>query len=82
MEAEIQLKATDAAAAVDDSGDELEEKQQKARDAVLNAKRPSFDEVSFKAAFDEENPKVEIPPEVIDDIDNDYDLPYTPPNQA
>lgn len=41
--------------------------------------RPEFDLVSFKHTFDEANPAIEIPKEVVDDIDNDYDLPYSPP---
>jgi len=35
--------------------------------------------VNFKAAFDEANATHEIPKAVNDDIDNDYDLPYSPP---
>ena len=41
--------------------------------------RPEFDEEEFMATFDEANAPIEIPPEVNDDIDNDFDLPYTPP---
>lgn len=41
--------------------------------------RPEFDFVEFKHEFDMANPSIEIPPEVRDDIDNDYDLPYKPP---
>ena len=38
-----------------------------------------FDVPEFKADFDMQNPPIEIPAEVIDDIDNDYDLAYTAP---
>lgn len=62
--------------------------QQKADLAKLNAEKGSdadsakdedeedeeFDEEDFIAKFDDENPAVEIPAEVIDDIDNDYNL--------
>lgn len=41
--------------------------------------RPNFDLIEFKTEFDANNPTIEIPPEVVDDIDNDYDLPYSPP---
>lgn len=33
-----------------------------------------FDEEDFIAKFDDENPPVEIPPEVINDVDNDYNF--------
>jgi hypothetical protein len=36
-------------------------------------KRPEFDEAEFNAKFDEENPVIDIPPEVIDEVDNDTD---------
>lgn len=60
----------------------MEQKKEDARDAVLNEKRPEFDLVSFTKSFDEENLKFEIPPAVVDDIDNDYDLSYTAPSVA
>ena len=33
-----------------------------------------FDEKSFLRKWDAENAKVEVPPVVTDDVDNDYDL--------
>ena len=33
-----------------------------------------FDEEEFDAKFDDENPPTEIPPEVSDDIDNDFNI--------
>lgn len=36
---------------------------------------PQFDEKYFLFGFDEEHPEVEIPAEVPDDVDNDWDLP-------
>ncbi len=41
--------------------------------------RPNFDLIDFKTEFDANNHSVEIPREVVDDIDNDYDLPYSAP---
>lgn len=41
--------------------------------------RPDFDLIEFKTEFDANNPTIEIPPEVVDDVDNDYDLAYSPP---
>lgn len=35
--------------------------------------RPKFDEEAFNQAFDEDHPPVIIPPEVIDDLDNDFE---------
>jgi hypothetical protein len=36
--------------------------------------RKPFDAEAFLKKWDEDNAKIEIPSEVIDDIDNDYDL--------
>ena len=33
----------------------------------------------FNEQFEENNPPIVIPPEVADDIDNDFDLPWTAP---
>lgn len=35
---------------------------------------PEFDEEEFKLRFDDENPPIEEPPEVIDDLDNDFNI--------
>ena len=35
---------------------------------------PEFDEAEQAEKFDDENPEVEIPDEIIDDIDNDWVL--------
>jgi hypothetical protein len=35
---------------------------------------PEFDVEEFKYRFDEENPPIEEPPEVIDDLDNDFNI--------
>lgn len=44
--------------------------------------RPEFDDKEFKAEFDGANPEVAIPPQVEDEVDNDFDLPYTAPVAA
>ena len=36
--------------------------------------KPVFNEEEWFRIYDTENPEVIIPPEVIDDIDNDYEL--------
>lgn len=35
---------------------------------------PEFEEENFLLKFDDENPPITIPPEVIDDVDNDYNF--------
>lgn len=44
--------------------------------------RPTYDENEFKVEFDSAHPAIQIPPEVKDEVDNDFDLPYTPPTNA
>lgn len=34
----------------------------------------------FNIEFDTLNPPIDIPKETVDDIDNDFDLPYSPPD--
>ena len=36
--------------------------------------RRGFDEVGHLKKWDEENARIEIPADVVDDVDNDYDL--------
>lgn len=36
----------------------------------------------FNIEFDTLNPPIEIPGEVEDPIDNDFDLPYSPPDMT
>ena len=36
----------------------------------------------FNIEFDTMNPAIEIPNEVEDPIDNDFDLPYSPPDMV
>lgn len=49
------------------SGDEKKPEEEK--------EVPRFDEEGFLAKFNEENPEVIVPPDVIEDIDNDWDVP-------
>lgn len=58
---------------------EAAEAEEEEEDAKPKKVRPEFDYDGFKHEFDQANPTIEIPAEVIDDIDNDYDLPYKPP---
>lgn len=44
--------------------------------------RPEFDEREFKGEFDLNNPEITIPAEVQDEVDNDYDLPYSAPTHV
>jgi hypothetical protein len=37
-----------------------------------------FDEKPFFRKWDGENAKIEVPPPVVDDVDNDYDLSDDP----
>lgn len=41
--------------------------------------RQPFDETSFQTEFDLQYPAITIPPEVEEEVDFDFDLPYTPP---
>ena len=39
-----------------------------------------FNEDEFNARFDAENAPVDIPDEVHDEVDNDFNLPWSPPD--
>lgn len=41
-----------------------------------------FDMEGFNAKFDGENPPIDIPEQVKEDIDNDFDLPWTAPEMG
>jgi hypothetical protein len=45
----------------------------------IEIQRPVFDERDFKAEFDMANLAILIPPEVVNEVDMDFDLPYTAP---
>lgn len=66
----VKQQAAAEAAAEDEEGD---------KKSVPAADKPEFNEAEFKAEFDLANPEVHIPAEVQDEVDNDYDLPYSAP---
>jgi len=47
--------------------------------AAAEEEKPVFPVDEFMVDFNATNPTIEIPSEVVEDIDNDYDLPYTAP---
>ena len=59
---------------------EEEEEPEEGEEPKPKKERPNFDLIEFKTEFDANNPTIEIPAEVVDDIDNDYDLPYSAPS--
>jgi hypothetical protein len=58
-------KPEGAEPAVDDDGNPVDDDED---DGI------KFDEEEFDAKFDDENPPTEIPPDVVDDIDNDFNI--------
>lgn len=58
---------------------DAEEAEEGAEVQKVERERPPFDVDEFKEQFDEANAPIQIPPEVTDDIDNDFDLPWSPP---
>lgn len=56
----------------DESEDDEEEEEEKVEVKPYEVVR--FDPKEAIAKFDEENPPVEIPPEVVNDVDNDLEL--------
>lgn len=48
-------------------------------EAAAEEEKPVFPVDEFMVDFNTNNPPIEIPAEVVEDIDNDYDLPYTAP---
>lgn len=57
-----------------------EQKEQKAKEKGSDEEEeeaeedPEFEEENFLLKFDDENPPIEIPPEVVEDVDNDFNL--------
>ena len=45
----------------------------------LEYEKNEFNMDEFNIEFDTLNPQIEIPEEVEDPMDNDFDLPYSPP---
>jgi len=48
-------------------------------DDAAAEERPDFPLDEFMTEFNTTHPEIEIPDVVKDEVDNDYDLPYTPP---
>jgi hypothetical protein len=61
-----------ASAEAEAEGEEGEGKKKKKRE---------FDEKIFFRKWDAEFPKIEVPPPIVDDFDNDYDLMESDLNQ-
>ena len=41
-----------------------------------------FDEAEFIAKYDEDNPAVDVPEEILDDVDNDYNIEDEDPPES
>lgn len=48
----------------------------------LEYEKQDFNMDEFNIEFDTLNPQIEIPSEVDDPVDNDFDLPYSPPDMV
>ena len=55
-------------------GDDVEDKEFKEAMKELKKNRPKFDQEGFLKQYDEEHPKLEVPPEVVYDIDLDFEV--------
>ena len=53
---------------------EGEEKKEESKPDEENEEKFEFDEEGFLAEWDANNPPIEIPPEVKQELDNDYEL--------
>jgi hypothetical protein len=54
----------------------LEDEEVEEGSASPQKQRRPFDEEGYLKKWDEDNAKIDIPPDVVDYIDNDYDLEY------
>ena len=61
-----------------EEGEEKEEdgKKKKKKKKKEKPPKPVFDEKGFLEQYDEEHPKLEVPPEVVYDIDGDFDVNF------
>ena len=57
-------------------GEEIEDKELREALKELKKNRPKFDEEGFLKQYDEEHPKIEVPPEVVYDIDLDFEVDF------
>jgi len=57
-------------------GDDIEDKEFKEALKELKKNRPKFDEEAYLKQYDEEHPKTDVPPEVVYDIDLDFEVDF------
>ena len=57
-------------------GDDVEDKEFKEAMKELKKNRPKFDQEAYLKQYDEEHPKTEVPPEVVYDIDLDFEVDF------
>ena len=57
-------------------GDDVEDKEFKEAMKELKKNRPKFDQEAYLKQYDEEHPKIEVPPEVVYDIDLDFEVDF------
>ena len=57
-------------------GEEIEDKELREALKELKKNRPKFDQEGFLKQYDEEHPKIEVPPEVVYDIDLDFEVDF------
>jgi len=57
-------------------GDDIEDKEFKEAMKELKKNRPKFDQEAYLKQYDEEHPKIEVPPEVVYDIDQDFEVDF------
>ena len=57
-------------------GEEIEDKELREALKELKKNRPKFDKEGFLKQYDEEHPKIEVPPEVVYDIDLDFEVDF------
>jgi len=50
--------------------------------AKIPYERQEMNMEEFNIDFDTENPPIDIPAQVVEPTDNDFDLPYQPPEMA
>ena len=73
-QAEFEAKEDERLAGIEDDEEEGGEDNEE-------RKRRLFDMEAHLRKWDEENPRIEIPEEIVDDVDNDYDLEERPVNE-
>lgn len=84
-EAALEEKQTEHEAAEDEEGKKYLDEQDSTNEdgepiEKLEYERKEMNIEAFNEDFDMNNPPIDIPNEVADHIDNDFDLPYSPPD--